>query len=105
MRAPSRWASMGCGVLLAASAAWADGTECNTDCATKASEVLQRCMDKCPTQSDPSRPGPMRSCALRCQERQEERFADCEKRCVKPEGLESPRKGKSRGGGGEPRKR
>ncbi|MCP3099041.1 hypothetical protein LZ198_09160 [Myxococcus sp. K15C18031901] len=91
--------------LLVASTAWADGAECNMECTAKADAVLQRCMSSCPTQGDPMKPGPMRSCALRCQERQEERFADCDKRCAKPEGVESPRKSKSRGGGGEPRQR
>ncbi|MFY2556279.1 hypothetical protein ACN469_01440 [Corallococcus terminator] len=87
---------LGLGAVLAARLALADGNQCAVDCATKADATMTTCMARCPTpSSDPTRPGPFQSCALRCQEKQDKKFNECSERCVQPEGLETPRKGKS----------
>ncbi|MCP3063032.1 hypothetical protein LXT21_30075 [Myxococcus sp. K38C18041901] len=82
--------------VLTAGAARADGNQCSSACTTKADEMMRSCIDKCPSpSSDPTRPGPFQSCMARCQEKQEKKFSECSERCVDPEGIETPRKGKS----------
>ncbi|NTX10116.1 hypothetical protein HUA74_28425 [Myxococcus sp. CA051A] len=90
-----RW-MLGLGAVLMAHLALADGNQCSMECTTKADATMRSCMDRCPSPSDdPTKPGPFQSCALRCQEKQDKKFNECAERCVDPEGLESPRKGKS----------
>lgn len=89
----TRWRGMlGLVALLAASPVLADGAQCNAECVSKVDDTLQRCMDRCPATTDPEKPGPFRSCAIRCQERVEKKVKDCSERCVKPDKVATPRK-------------
>ena len=85
-RKSSWWGAM----LVLSGALWAlpaaaDGERCEADCATKTSEPMQACMEKCPQPSNPRDPKAARtyqSCAMRCSNNFQERFNTCKKKCA-----------------------
>jgi hypothetical protein len=70
--------------LPAAAAGQAQGDRCKADCATKASEPLQSCVNTCPRPANNKDMKSVRTyqgCAARCSAHFKERLKTCEKKC------------------------
>ncbi|HEX5746202.1 MAG TPA: hypothetical protein VFZ09_08155 [Archangium sp.] len=75
------WSAVLLGGMLLALPAAADPEKCETDCASKSSEVIQQCVLKCPEPSNPANTRAYQSCAMRCSERHQKEFDACAKSC------------------------
>lgn len=74
------------GALLGGAPALADRAECEASCATKGSESLQGCMERCPTPTGSvtgNKAGEFQSCATRCTDKYKKSFEVCSSRCPK----------------------
>jgi hypothetical protein len=77
------WSAMLLGAVLLAlpAAAASDPEKCETDCASKSSEVIEQCVLKCPEPTNPANTRSYQSCAMRCSEKHQKDLDACAKSC------------------------